>query len=227
MAEFVKFRSNEDCAKALYQYLIGNRLIAAREPFVQEHNILYDINTQRGHVWLELLPRRAETEGFFAYLDPEYAPHFHWDGAILEDTFIFDISISPGEYWRLATGEDGVAVSSLGALRTMMDGAGLGEVWDYSVSAIHEAVENHEHLVIVEDGETTDYPATSCRVFEVTDEMYARYVKLYGKAHGISVAGPESEPGTLDVDDVLAKAVAAAKEANQGKDVIEKGFVKE
>lgn len=190
-----KFGSNEECAVALYRYLTEHGHITAKEPFVQGNNILHDINNLRGYEWLELLPRNAETEAFFAYLDPEYVPHFYGDGALLEDTFIFDNSITPGEYWELATGEAGVVISSLDALRNKMDEAGLGEVCDYPMSDINEAVANNEHLALVDDGQTVNYPNNECRVFEVTDEMYERYEKMYGQALG------------LEVDDVLASAV--------------------
>lgn len=177
------FKSNEECAAALYKYLIEHKHISAKDPFVQENNILHDINNLRGQEWLELLPRNAETEVFFACLDPEYVAQFYGCGAELEDTFIFDNSIYPGEYWELATGESGVIIATLDVLREKMDKAGLGDVWDYPMADITEAVANNEHLVLVEDPSTS---TVERRVFEVTEEMYERYEKMYGQAHGIN-----------------------------------------
>ncbi len=177
MAKVKMFESNEECAEALYRYLIEHGHITAKEPFVQGNNILHDINNLRGHEWLELLPRNAETEAFFAYLDPEYVQKMIDANDKEGNVFIFIESIPLGEYWELATGESGVTVTSLDALRVMLDKAGPGEVWDYPMEDIDEAMANNEHLVVVEDlnGDTAEW-----RVFEVTDEMYERYEKMYG-----------------------------------------------
>lgn len=181
MSNVKNFNSNEECATALYKQLVLIGEIDINDDYYTENSILHDINNLRGYEWLQCLQRNIDTEPFFAYLDPEYVPHFYGDGAVLEDTFIFDISIAPGEYWRLATGENDVVIDSLETLRNMMDDAGLGEVWDYSMGDIDEAMENNEHLVLVEEGELSDYPANNCRVFEVTDEMFERFQELYGQ----------------------------------------------
>lgn len=166
------FNDNDECALALFNYLVS---IGEAKPVDYDiyAQILHDINNLRGYEWLESLPRNTETEAIFAYLSPEPVV-FHGDGAVLEDTFVFDISISPELYWEIATGEKGVVISNLDELRDKLDKFGLGEVWDYPMSDVDEAVENNEHLVIVEAGEISSFPNTECRIFEVTDEMLDR-----------------------------------------------------
>lgn len=196
MAEIKKFGSNEECAEALYRYLLEHRHISAKDPFVQGNNILHDINNLRGYEWLELLPRNAETEAFFAYLDPEYVQKMIDAHDKEGNVFISIESISLGEYWELATGEAGAPILLMDTLRAMMDEAGLGEVWDYPLEDIGEAVANNKHLVVVEDvhGDRAEW-----RVFEVTDEMYERYEKMYDLTPDIREA---------EVDDTKVEVMA-------------------
>ena len=331
------FTSNKACAAALYRHLVKIGAIGVDDDYYTEDSILHDINNLRGYELLEMLPRTAETEAFFAYLGHEdeiegedleelsdseyghdvekikdladvflqqvdfignecaftdrlledllkaaadlYGKYYQKDmpikrtdspnmdyasgvatlqtlagtflqqadfignecaytdrlledllkaaadlcgryyqqdmvanqegllegnsgAAVMDSAFICDAPISPELYWELATGEAGVVVPSLDALRDMMDDAELGEVWDYPLADMDEAVANNAYLVIVESPVAGEEP----RVFEVAEEMLPRFDRIKG------FVGRGSE-NAVSLEDRLRAATQAKPEA--------------
>ncbi len=163
---FNKFNSNEECAAALYRYLISHNHISARDPFVQENNILHDINNLRGYEWLDIIERNKETRAFFEHIGyVEYS----------DAAFVCGAAVEPRVLLKVAIDQDCSRDATYDEVRDVLDKNGCGELWDYAHGDADEAIANNEHLMAVAFYSPEGYEA---RLFEITEEMADRFWDL-------------------------------------------------
>lgn len=160
-----QFKSNEEYAAALFEYLKKAGKIVGDEE--DRKNIIHDINNLRGYEWLELVDRNISTKAFFDYL-----PHADF----FEDEFAYGRAIAPNVFLKCVLSEEFSENISFDEVRELLDKKGFKDLWDYSVDDLDEAIDNLDldvdmHLLGVGFYENNSY---FVRIFEITDLMAKR-----------------------------------------------------
>ena len=151
------FKSNSECANALFDYLVKKNYASAAETHVKD-DILHDLNNGRGHEWLEHIIKNLSTMCFFDYIPrQDYGDEFVIPYAISATTFVKRVfnDVLPTDcsyeqfldYWH---------------------DNGFSDLWDYAEKDVDDAIENNDYLIAL-----AFYSETGCQIrfFEITELM--------------------------------------------------------
>jgi len=163
----MKFNNNEECAEALYSYLLVHNPDDCK--YCSENDILLDINNLRGNEWLEIIDRNSDTRCFFDYIG---LSEFH------SISFVHGKAISPDMFLKTIFGKDFGENPTYDEVRSTLDNNGYDNLWDYSVEDMDEATINNDYLIAVAFYEPDGY---SARLFELTEDMADKFfAEFYG-----------------------------------------------
>lgn len=159
-----RFKSNEECALALFEYLKAKGSIEGAE--YDRETILHDINNLRGREWLDVIERNINTKPFFDYINGAEYP---WD------EFVYGSGIAPDVFLKAVLNEDFPENTTFEEVRSVLDKNGYKELWDYPTDEIDEVLGSLSEdlwFIAVDFYEGGGHFA---RIFEITQEMADRF----------------------------------------------------